>query len=230
MLGRKNEEILTEEALGDAALDMISQSTGITLFQTSSQNIDRLVSFYKAAQKARKIFVVDVYTANVLYELRQLGNNRLPYPSAEYKDIKVFYTYFMTQKIFNEIGDEYAKRFSAFHMSKENLTLHQSEIVMCVRPSMYFDLRKCSLLGGTFIYSMWQGYRESEYQKRFEDKLTKLQFAMKFLHTSGHSSIEDIKRVMTGVNPQRIIPIHTMYPDDFLAFSDKVEVVKDGGR
>ncbi len=228
MLGRKDEEILTEDELQAASFDMISQSTGITLFQTSSQNIDRLVSFYKAAQKARKIFVVDVYTANVLYELRQLGNNRLPYPSAEYKDIKVFYPYFMTQKIFNEIGDEYAKRFSAFHISKENLALHQSEIVMCVRPSMYFDLEKCSLHGGTFIYSMWQGYRESEYQKRFEVKLTKLHFKAEFLHTSGHAAIEDIKRVMTGLNPQKIIPIHTMYPDDFLAFSDKVEVVKDG--
>lgn len=228
MFGRKDEEILTEEQLEATAFDLISSSRGITLFQTSSQNIDRLVSFYKAAQKARKTFVVDVYTANVLYELRQLENNHLPYPSPEYKDIKVFYPYFMTQKIFNEIGEEYAKRFSAFHISRETLTQHQSEIVMCVRPSMYFDLAKCSLLGGTFIYSMWQGYRESEYQQKFEANLTKANFTTNFLHTSGHASIEDIQRVMTGLNPQKIIPIHTMYPDDFLAYSDKAEVVRDG--
>ena len=125
-----------------------------------------------------------MYTANVLYELRQLGN-RLPYPSKEYSNIKVFYPYYLTQRIFNQIGEEYAKRFSELHISREQLKLEQDRIVMQVRPSMKNDLIKCDLHDGIFIYSLWDGYRESEYQQRFEESMQLKGFKLKTLHTSG---------------------------------------------
>lgn len=227
MLGRLDEKVLTEDELEKEAVKIIENVDGITLFQCSSQNIDRLVSFYKAAKSRGKLFVIDIYTANVLYELRQLGN-RLPYPSEEYPGIRVFYPYRLTNKIFNSIGEEYAKRFSAFHLSKDELSRSQSRIVMAVRPSMQRDLERCALQGGSFIYSMWQGYRNSNYQKNFEDYLVETGFGLNFIHTSGHARVEDIKAVMTGLNPKLIIPIHTMFPEAFLDFSDRVQVEEDG--
>ena len=179
------------------------------------------------ALKLKKIFVVDVYTANVLYELRLLGNN-LPYPSKEYANIKVFYPYRLTQKIFNHIGEKYAKRFSSFHISKEDLKSEQKNIVMMVRPSMFKDLEKCEFKEGLFIYSLWQGYRDSDYQQRFEEQLKNNGFSMKLVHTSGHASIVDIERLIEGLNPKVIIPIHTMIPDAFLGISEKVKLLKDG--
>jgi len=117
----------------------LKNSNGIALFQASSQNIDRIVSFYRAALRLGKLFVVDVYTANILHELNALGK-KIPYPS--YDKMKVFYPYRLTQKVFNEIGAEYAKRFSAYHMPKEQLNAWQNEIVMLVRPSMKKDLER----------------------------------------------------------------------------------------
>ena len=184
-------------------------------------------SVTRVALKLRKTFVVDIYTANILYELRQLGNN-LPYPSNKYSNIKVFYPYMLTQKIFNEIGEGYAKRFSAFHMPKEKLKNGQNNIIMMVRPSMLKDLEKCELKDGVFIYSMWQGYRDSKYQQKFEKYLKSVGFTLKALHTSGHASVSDIKRLIIGLDPNRIIPIHTMTPDAFMDFSDKTELKKDG--
>ena len=120
MLGRKDETVLTEEGLEKQILGLVRETNGPILFQTSSQNIDRLVSFYRVALRLKKTFVIDVYTANILYELRQLGNN-LSYPSSRYANIKVFYPYGLTRKIFDAIGEEFARRFSAFHISKEDL-------------------------------------------------------------------------------------------------------------
>ena len=89
MLGRLDEEIMTEANLEDAIVERMQETCSPLLFQCSSQNIDRLVSFYRAALRLKRLFIVDIYTANVLYELRQLGNN-LPFPSSEYLNIKVF--------------------------------------------------------------------------------------------------------------------------------------------
>jgi ribonuclease J len=202
MVLRSDELTITEDELELAVVDKIKGQDGITLFQSSSQNIDRIVSLYRAALRLGKMFVVDVYTANILHELHALGN-KIPFPS--YDKMKVFYPYWLTQKVFNEIGAEYAKRFSAFHISKEKLEAQQNEIVMLVRPSMKKDLERCNLSGGTFIYSMWQGYRESKYQQGFESWLHERGFRDDFLHTSGHARVSDILRLIDGVNPKKII-------------------------
>jgi len=227
MFGRQDEQILTEEKLENEAADMMNHCSGPVLFQSSSQNIDRLVSFFRASLKAKRLFVIDVYTANVLFELRQLGNN-LPCPSEHYSNIKVFYPYFLTQRVFNEIGGEYAKRFSAFHMPKGKLNEMQNETVMLVRPSMIRDIEKCKLRNGLFLYSMWEGYRSSEPQIKLEQMLQNAGFTAKLLHTSGHASVSDIRRVMADTKPKKIVPIHTMTPDAFAGISGKVETQTDG--
>jgi ribonuclease J len=171
--------------------------------------------------------VVDVYTANVLYELRKLGNN-LPYPSSDYPNIKVFFPYRLTQKIFNEIGEEYAKQFSAYHISRRQLKEIQDRVVMLCRPSMHKDLEKSNLKNGVFMYSLWTGYRSSDYQQRFEKYLENSGFSLEVLHTSGHATISDIQRVIQGLNSQKIIPIHTLHPTHFLSLSDRTDVKTDG--
>lgn len=227
MLGRQDERIMTESELEEAVISEIGNRKTPVLFQSSSQNIDRLVSFYRAALRLGRIFVVDIYTANVLHELRQFGN-RLPYPSKDYANIKVFYPYKLTQKIFNDIGEEYAKRFSAFHISKQNLDKKQSKIVMSVRPSMQRDLEKSGLREGLCIYSMWKGYRDSEYQQSFEEYLGRTGFELKAIHTSGHASVSDIEKVIIGLDPKKVIPIHTMVPNALDGISNKTEVKEDG--
>lgn len=225
--GRQEEKVVTEDDLEIAAVDIIRKTNGAVLFQPSSQNIDRLVSFYKAAIRCNRIFVVDIYTANVLYELKQLGNN-LPYPSDKYKNIKVFFPYRLTQKIFNIIGEEYAKRFSKFHISREQMNLEQNKIVMLARPSMKNDILKCNINGGIFIYSLWEGYRESDYQQAFEDVLSNTGFKLVSLHTSGHASISDIKKVVDSLGEKKVVPIHTLEPTAASVVSGKVVLFDDG--
>ena len=168
MFGRQDEEVITEQELEDRLVKKIQDFKGPVLFQSSSQNIDRIVSFYRAAIRLDKIFVVDVYTANVVYELRQFETNNLPYPSTDYPNIKVFYPYRLTQKIFNKIGVEYAKRFSQFYIPRGILKAVQNNIIMAVRPSMRMDIEKAELYNGLFIYSMWCEYRASNYQKNLK--------------------------------------------------------------
>jgi ribonuclease J len=225
MASRSDELTVTEDELELAAVDKLKNHSGIVLVQTSSQNIDRIVSLYRAALRLGRTFVVDVYTANVLHELRALGN-KIPYPS--YDKLKVFFPCRLTKKVFDEIGGEYASRFSKYHISREQLVEQQNDIVMLARPSMRKDLERCGLSNGVFIYSMWQGYRESEYQQAFEEWLTERGFQSVFLHTSGHAKVTDIRRLIDGVNPMKVIPIHTMQPDAFLDYSDKVVLQKDG--
>ena len=143
-------------------------------------------------------------------------------------NIKVFYPYWLTQKIFNKIGEKYAKRFSPFYIPKDKLKTVQNKVIMAVRPSMRMDIEIAGLNNGLFVYSLWNGYRDSEYQKEFEDYLYRSGFTADILHTSGHATVSDIFRVITGLEPKQIIPIHTMAPDLFIGLSDRVFLKEDG--
>jgi ribonuclease J len=228
MFGRQDEKVLAEYEIEKQLIQRIKDFEGPVLFQSSGQNIDRLVTFYRTALKLKKLFIIDVYTANVLYELRNLGNNKLPYPSEQYNNIKVFFPYRLTQKIFKEIGEEYARRFSPYHISKDKLREEQNNILMACRPSMKKDIEIAGLQDGLFIYSLWNGYRDNDYQKAFEDSLKKFGFVDEAIHTSGHATIADIHKVISALEPKTIIPIHTMEPDSFLDRFKNVVLKEDG--
>ena len=225
MLTRSDERTISEDALEGIVVDEIAKHKGIALFQTSSQNIDRIVTFYRAALRLGRTFVVDVYTANVLTALHALGN-RIPYPS--YDKLKVFFPRRLTEKIFDEIGSAYAYRFAPYRISREQVAQEQDNIVMLVRPSMQRDLVQCKLSGGIFMYSMWQGYRNGDYQQSFEAWIDGCGIHRVYHHTSGHARVSDIRRLIDGLQPKRIVPIHTMQPESFLAYSDKVTLQSDG--
>jgi ribonuclease J len=227
MVSRNAERTLTESELEMAIVDELRGKAGIALFQPSSQNIDRLVSFFRASKRLGKLFVIDIYTANVLHELRALGN-KLPYPSKEYGGIKVFFPSRQNSWVRGRIGDEYASRFSAFHISKQDVEAQQDKILMLAKPPMVNDLERCNLSPGTFFYSMWEGYLEGANQKSFGAWLTGRGFKTLSLHTSGHARVEDIRRLIEGLDPKMVVPIHTMQRESFLGYSEKVALQDDG--
>lgn len=111
-LGREDQEVLSEQELEDRLVRKLEDFKGPVLFQSSTQNIDRVVSFYRTAVRLNRILVVDAYIANILFELRQLGNNNLPYPSKYYPNIKVLKPSQVRLRFLNEIGKkQYVNRF-----------------------------------------------------------------------------------------------------------------------
>lgn len=81
---------------------------------------------------------------------------------------------------------------------------------------------------GLLLYSLWEGYSNNEYQKEFEFFLAKTGFITKRIHTSGHAEISDIKKVVVGLKPKRIVPVHTMKPDIYKEMFGEVILKTDG--
>ena len=80
--------------------------------------------------------------------------------------------------------------------------------------------------GIEIIYSMWGGYRTgidpaSLFAKKHGLKITDI-------HTSGHASHADLKKLVDAIEPKWLIPIHTLDPRGFKNIYDKVFYCKDG--
>jgi len=48
------------------------------------------------------------------------------------------------------------------------------------------------------------------------------------VHTSGHASIDDLKRYAEALNPAKIVPIHTFVPDKYKELFNNVQLHAEG--
>lgn len=218
----------TESEIENELIDIFSRSNKINLVYASGQNIDRLVSIYRACKRSEKLFVMDVYTATVLKTLSEFA--ALPYPSREFYDIKVIFPYFLCKRLSNMNNEKILYQFRNYKITKEEINRNKQNVVMTVRPSMKFDLDHIpNIDGGNLVYSLWEGYLQKEYTNKFIDYLKGRKFKVFSVHTSGHADIETLKKMVDALKPKCIIPIHTFKGSEYKNhFNFPVKELRDG--
>lgn len=207
---------------------IFSRNDAINLIYTSGQNIDRLVSIYRACKKTGKLFVIDVYTATVLKEISEFAS--LPFPSKDFNDIKVLFPFFLSKRLANENNEKLLYQFRNYKITKAEIGNNKTNIVMTVRPSMKFDLEHIQNIdGGNLIYSLWEGYLQKEQTANFIDYLKGRRFNFLKIHTSGHADIVSLNQMADAIKPKCIIPIHTFSGNEYKHhFNYPVLEVRDG--
>lgn len=214
-IGNSGKSFKTESEIEREFVKTFKETEGIVLIYTSGQNIDRLVSIYRACKRTGKTLAIDFYIANILTELASFGV-KIPYPSNCFPEIKVFYPYRLSKMIVDKGYENLLYRFKEFKIKKQEIDLHCNNIVMLVRPSMLVDLRSLkNLKNGVFIYSMWDGYKKEKQTKSFIDSLLSKGMSEKEIHTSGHADLKGLKEMVNTVKPKNIVPIHTFEKDKY---------------
>lgn len=227
-IGKQDTTAQTESEIEDDLTGFFSEPKKINLIYTSGQNIDRLVSIYRACIKTHKLLVVDVYVASLLKALSKFGI--LPFPSDDFKNVKVIFTTYVTRKLTREGNEKYFYQFRYNKISKEEIDKQAANIVIVVRPSMMIDLDLIAgIKDGNFFYSMWDGYKDKTDTKSFIDHLVQLNFTIKEIHTSGHADLEALKQMVNALQPKHIVPMHTFKGSEYQAlFNYPVIELKDG--
>lgn len=223
MMSRANEKIETEEQIEQRAYEFMNSKDRAVFVLQSSTNIDRIVGMYRAAKRSGRIFVMDIFTAHIV---SQLGES-IPQPG-KFKDIKVFYPYYLTQSMFKEpSGAVLMKQFSKYRISRQDLGVRK-DYCMLIRANMLSDLQHIeNLTGAGMIYSMWTGYKNTQRVKQLLNYSETKGIEVVNLHTSGHASVKTLQKVAEESIPQRVIPIHTDKPEMFTDMFDNVFIAKD---
>jgi ribonuclease J len=194
LIDRASANNKTESDIEDELVKVFSEKGKINLVYSSGQNIDRIVSIYRACKKTGKLFVIDVYTATVLKELSQFA--MIPFPSVKFKEIKVIFPFYLCKRLTAANNQQLLYQFRDFKITKEQIAEEKNDIVMLVRPSMKFDLEHIpGIDGGNFVYSLWEGYLNSGNTVKFTDYLLSRAFTIYKIHTSGHADIQTLRQL-----------------------------------
>lgn len=214
----------TEADLEERFCQIMRETRGMVLVWSSAQNIDRLVTIYRACLRSNRQFIADMYTAAIL---RGIGNPNLPQPGCD--GFRVFLPYTQKRLIKKSENFEFAASFKAARIYPENLAEEAGRSVMLCRPSMLRDLERAECLNkGTLVYSLWSGYLEDDYSRNFVDQIQQHDVPLIHCHTSGHAPVGDLKRLAEALNPKSMVPIHSFEPEKYQKFFENVVQKRDG--
>jgi ribonuclease J len=225
-------KIESEKDVENELVKEFRSTSGFIMLNSSSQNIDRIVSIYRACKRSGRFMIIDLYTAAVL---AATGNENIP--QSGWDGVKLFIPfsqrlYIKKNKLFGLLNAHSANRI---YMNALRRIAHKS--VMLVRPVHISDLaelakvdtdKKSPIAGGRFIYSQWAGYLHKPSFDAFRSFLNEHQIPITLVHTSGHAFCEHLQLFAKTLNPGKIVPIHTSAPEDFSKYFSNVELHPDG--
>ena len=194
-LSRKTQTPLREADLEELAVTEFRSVTSPIFVLQSSTNIDRIVTMYRAAKRSSRVFLQEVYMADVASAI----GGSIPNPA--FNDVYAF----ITNPKRHDSLVKY-RRMGKARMAK-------TPFVMCVRSSMLRYLKGLSKMmsfeGGLLVYSMWSGYQQQPAMSSFIKECEDMGLKTVALHTSGHADPDTIRLLIERVQPTEIIPVHT---------------------
>ena len=209
MLSRVDEKVMTEHEIGMQA-DKLIKGNKYVFALCSSTNIDTIAEFYNAAVKNKKPFIV--CEEDFQFEILNVVTQNTISPFYDF-DRKKIYTY-------GQNLHEFMRERGFFFLGRTNYITKKA-----------IEAFPDSLL----IYSMWSGYLDKshpafdEYKSNFVNDASNNGCRINYLHTSGHASVEEIKRICEITEAKTIIPIHSETPETLkeLGISGNILILQD---
>jgi ribonuclease J len=219
----RQEAPASEQDVEAQSRQVMAECHGLMLLSFSAQNIDRFVTFLRAAMQAGRILVIDAYMACLLQALAMRG---LPDVNA-HPGLRVYLPRTQRAMILRDRRFDLITPFPGRRIFLEEIAATPERFAMMFRASMARDLDGFDLSGGGLIYSLWPGYLERD---RIDLRAWAAGRGMSFqvIHSSGHAHPADLARMAHALNPTRLVPIHTERPEAFKALYDRVAIVEDG--
>ncbi|HEY8082028.1 MAG TPA: MBL fold metallo-hydrolase [Solirubrobacterales bacterium] len=213
-----------EKGVEERCVKLFRDTAGMALVCYSPQNIDRLVSVFRAAVRSGRDLVLDLYGAAVV-----AATGRDSIPQADWERIRVYVP--QSQRVRVKEAKEFwrVNDLGASRIYTEELSHDPSRWVMSFRSSMTWELERAGCLQGAWaLWSMWPGYLDGKLGEQTRQDLEDLGIGLTVVHASGHASVKDLQRFAAAINANKVVPIHTDAPRRFTSIFKHVEAHPNG--
>lgn len=196
-VGREQSGLPSEEEVENRAVELC-RGASLMMVAYSPQNLDRFVSFFRAAVRAGRTFVCDHYQAAVLL---QLNKPKLPKLGEE---LRVYLPRIRASLV------AYESRLGDSTISLDVILATPARFMMLVRQNILEnDLDGKVPNGSRLLYGMWPGYRKDPKWQKTEQMLASAGCELIACHASGHAHEKGLLGFIDELNPFRIRPVHT---------------------
>jgi ribonuclease J len=214
----------SEREVEERALSLMRETEGIVLCFFSPQNVDRLVTLFRAAKRAGRTFVYDLYGASVA---AATGRRTIPQP--DWPEVRVYVPHSQRRRVIASGDFERINSIRRARIFARELAKRRSDIVMLFRPSMGREVERVGALeGARVIWSQWPGYLDEARGRQARGWLRARRIPLEVIHASGHASVQDLNRMASAFGGARLVPIHTRHPERYAETFGRAEIHSDG--
>ena len=173
----------------------------------SGQNVDRLVSCYKAAYHSERLLVIDPYQAYVLRMLRNLSER---IPQFTWERVKVGMVRHQTELLQAAGCAELIAQMRRDGVSSDVMAADPGRYLVCARGNSK-NAKLLDKIGADrveLVWSMWSGYWD---KPRCTMRLWAKQNGVNkhIIHSGGHAWPGDLDRLVDALEPVEVRPVHT---------------------
>ena len=217
-LGRSETDV--EHTLAQRMRD----TDGAVMVLSSAQNIDRMVTVYRACKRGGRILVTDLYTASLAHAI---GRQTIPQPG--FPDYKVYLPNHQRRLVKKSREFDRVELVQECRVFPEWLAEHAGEVTLLLPASTAPELLRSGVLAnGAVVWSMWPGYLKEPSGTRLKELLKSSGVPFILDHASGHAPVADLQRLAGALEPSRLVPIHTEGAGSYNEFFENVETHGDG--
>ena len=219
---------LTESDVEIQLAKTLKATDGLVVVLASAQNIDRLVTVYRAALRADRDLVIDPYTCDIA---AATGRPSIPTVSDNWPRVHVYAPLRQRVRIKKAGQFERVARIRGRRLYPEQLRERANQLVLfgAYQSEVPNLIRDGLLNGGAVIWSMWDGYLDQLSAQRLKTALQSANVPLIQHHTSGHATPADLVRLVEALRPDAVVPIHTEAPDAYASsVGESVQPHADG--
>lgn len=215
---------LSEHDVEERCVELFTQTGGMVLACYSAQNIDRLVTLYRAAKRSGRTLVMDLYAATMA---RATGLQTIP--QADWEGVRVFIP--LSQRIKVKQAGEFERVawLRGRRLYADDLAGRAGELVTTFRGSMTSELDRAGCLDDAHaMWSMWSGYLDNPSDVKLRAWLQARSIGLSVLHSSGHASTADLQRFASAIQAKEVVPVHTRQSGRYAELFTNVRERADG--
>jgi ribonuclease J len=208
----------SETAVEDGCAELCEEAPNAVVAFASAQNLDRLDTLQRAATRAGRELVLDLYAASLW-----LGSGR---PRDQ---IRVYVTKSQRRRIIEAEAFERLRFVRDLRVFPEDLVERANELMLALRTSALRELEDLGLLlDADVIWSMWSGYLAGDAMVEPMRQLRRNGVLVHCIHTSGHAKAADIERLVLRLGARQVVPVHTRSAHVFARTLPGVVLRRDG--
>lgn len=194
-----------EEALVSLAQKKPSKLLAVV---ASGQNLDRLVSCYRAARRSDRFLVIDPYQAFVLMKLASLSP---AIPQFSWDGVRVSFAPHQVEKL-KQAGmiDLVYEMGREAKVNSDELAARPGDYLMCARGS-YGTTKLLDHIGPDntdLVWSMWSGYWDRA-KCPMREWAEGRGVGAQFVHSGGHAWPEDLERLKMSLQATTVEIVHS---------------------
>ncbi len=204
----------SEASVEDALVERCTATAGAVVTLNSAQNIDRVVSCYRAAVRAGRTMAIDLYTAEVI---AATGRNTLPRPGPKWPKVRVFIPVRQRMRVKDATAFDRTRSIAAYRVYPEEIAAKPGRFLIAgsFQGEVPRMIRSGMLERGCVTWSMWSGYLGEKSGQKLTAALAGAGVPLVQIHTSGHAIPADLQRLVAAVQPRAVVPIHTEHATGF---------------